>query len=215
MTTTTYSFAQTIEASAKGNLDMKVKLAVTVAASLDNLSVLVKVGGWTPNAVAKASKELETFLLGYVKEYTELHEIEELSSDKIRVHLQQRVQESKRTLGLEIITLTIASFDPVNPQIADAIRQREHARIMEQTEALNQRARIAATFGKITVDALNTPGCGAAKPAGATRAGTAGARRSAGLLRRPGGAADLRAIAADQRRARAPFPPARWIVWRR
>ena len=152
MTTTTYSFAQTIEASAKGNLDMKVKLAVTVAASLDNLSVLVKVGGWTPNAVAKASKELETFLLGYVKEYTELHEIEELSSDKIRVHLQQRVQESKRTLGLEIITLTITSFDPVNPQIADAIRQREHARIMEQTEALNQRARIAATKVRLNAD---------------------------------------------------------------
>ena len=47
---------------------------------------------------------------------------------------------------------TIASFDPVNPQIADAIRQREHARIMEQTEALIQRARIAATKVRLNAD---------------------------------------------------------------
>jgi len=152
ITISTYSFGQTIDASAKGNLDIRVKLAVTVAASLENLPVLVRVGGWSAEAVSRASKELETLLLGYVKEYTELHEIEELSSEGIRGHLQQRVQEGKRLLGLEIIALTIASFDPVNPQIAEAMRQREHARILEQTEALNQRTRIAATRARLSAD---------------------------------------------------------------
>jgi hypothetical protein len=145
ITKTTYSFTQTIDASAKGNLDIRIKLAVTVAASMDDLAVLVKVGGWAPDAIARSAKELETLLLGYVKGYTELHEVEELSSDKIRAYLRERVQESRSVLGLEVVTLTIASFDPVNPQIADAIRQREHARILEQTEITNQQARVAAT----------------------------------------------------------------------
>ena len=145
ITKTTHSFSQTVDASAKGSLDIRVKLAVTVAASMEDLSVLVKVGGWAPDAIARAARELETLILGYVKGYTELHEVEEISSDRIRGYLQERVQESKRLLGLEVITLTITSFDPVNPQIAEAIRQREHARILEQTEISNQQARVAAT----------------------------------------------------------------------
>jgi hypothetical protein len=152
ITTTAHSFTQSIDASAKGNLDIRVKLAVTVAASLENLPVLVRIGGWSADAVSKAAKELETHLLGYVKEYTELHEIEDLSSDKIREHLQRRVQESTKALGLDIVALTIASFEPVNPQIAEAIRQREHARILEQTETLNQQARIAATRARLKAD---------------------------------------------------------------
>jgi regulator of protease activity HflC (stomatin/prohibitin superfamily) len=152
ITKTTHSFSQTVDASAKGSLEVRVKLAVTVALSMDDLSVLVKVGGWAPDAIARAAKELETLILGYVKGYTELHEVEELSSDRIRGYLQERVQESKHLLGLEVITLTIASYDPVNPQIAEAIRQREHARILERTEVLNQEARVAATRVRLHAD---------------------------------------------------------------
>lgn len=152
ITKTTHSFSQTVDASAKGSLEVRVKLAVTVALSMDDLSVLVKVGGWAPDAIARAAKELETLILGYVKGYTELHEVEELSSDRIRGYLQERVQESKHILGLEVITLTIASYDPVNPQIAEAIRQREHARILERTEVLNQQARVAATRVRLHAD---------------------------------------------------------------
>lgn len=152
ITKTTHSFSQTVDASAKGSLDVRVKLAVTVAASMDDLSVLVKVGGWAPDAIARAARELETLILGYVKGYTELHEVEDLSSDRIRGYLQERVQESKHLLGLEVITLTITSYDPVNPQIAEAIRQREHARILEQTEAVNQQARVSATKVRLHAD---------------------------------------------------------------
>jgi hypothetical protein len=152
ITRTSYSFSQTIDASARGNLDIRIKLAVTVAASLDNLAVLLRVGGWSADAATKAAKELETLLLGYVKGHTELHELEELSSDTIRQHLMQRVQESRKALGLEIIALTIASFEPVNTQIAEAMRQREHARILEQAEVLNQKARIAAAKARLNAD---------------------------------------------------------------
>ena len=149
---TTHSFSQTIDASAKGSLDIRVKLAVTVAASMDDLAVLVKVGGWAPDAIARAARELETLLLGFVKGYTELHEVEDLSSEKIRACCQERIQESKQLLGIEVITLTIASFDPVNPQIAEAIRQREHARILEQTEKSNQEARVAAARARLKAE---------------------------------------------------------------
>jgi hypothetical protein len=152
ITKTTHSFTQTVDASAKGSLDVRVKLAVTVAASMDDLSVLVKVGGWAPDAIARAARELETLIVGYVKGYTELHDVEDLSSDRIRGYLQERVQESKHLLGLEVITLTITSYDPVNPQIAEAIRQREHARILEQTEGVNQQARVAATRVRLHAD---------------------------------------------------------------
>ncbi len=152
ITKTTHSFSQTVDASAKGSLDVRVKLAVTVAASMDDLSVLVKVGGWAPDAIARAARELETLILGYVKGYTELHEVEDLSSDRIRGYLQERVQESNHLLGLDVVTLTITSYDPVNPQIAEAIRQREHARILEQTEAVNQKARVAATKVRLHAD---------------------------------------------------------------
>jgi hypothetical protein len=152
ITKTTHSYSQTVDASAKGSLDVRVKLAVTVAASMEDLSVLVRVGGWAPDAIARAARELETLILGYVKGYTELHEVEDLSSDRIRGYLQERVQESNHLLGLEVITLTITSFDPVNPQIAEAIRQREHARILEQTEAVNQLARVAATKVRLHAD---------------------------------------------------------------
>jgi hypothetical protein len=152
ITKTTHSFSQTVDASAKGSLDVRVKLAVTVAPSMDDLSVLVRVGGWAPDAIARAARELEALILGYVKGYAELHDVEDLSSDRIRGYLQERVQESKHLLGLEVITLTITSYDPVNPQIAEAIRQREHARILEQTEAVNQKARVAATKVRLHAD---------------------------------------------------------------
>lgn len=149
---TAFSFSQTVDASARGNLDIRVKLAASVGASMENLPALVRVGGWAPDAVAHASKELETMILGYVRGLTELHEIEDLSSEKIHSHLLQRLHETRQLLGLEVVTLTVSSFDVVNPQISEAIRQREHARILEQAETLTQQARVAATRARLKAD---------------------------------------------------------------
>jgi hypothetical protein len=149
---TTHSLQLTVDATAKGNLDIRVKLGVTVAASPEHLAALVRVGGWNSDAVAKAAQDLEALLLGSVKEYTEQHKIEELSSEKIREHIGQKVPAAKSTLGLDVISLTILSFEPLNPQISEALKQQEHARILEQTELLNQKARIAGARAKLKAD---------------------------------------------------------------
>jgi hypothetical protein len=149
---TTYSTQMNIEASAKGNLDIKVKVAITVAAALDHIPELIRVGGWSSVAVTKAEKELETIIHSIVKEYTERFEIEELSSVKIYEYLIQKVNLSRNTLGLDIISLTVQSFEALDSKIAEAMRQQESARIMEQTEILNQQARIHATKAKLKAD---------------------------------------------------------------
>ncbi|MFH0734803.1 MAG: SPFH domain-containing protein [bacterium] len=149
---TTFSSQQTIEAAAKGNLDIKIKLSVTVAASLQNIPALIKVGGWNINAVSKSVKELETILQSLVKEFTENFEIEDLSSEKIHNHLKGNANSSSQKLGLEIISLTIQSFEAMDTKISDAMRQQESARIIEQTELLNQKARIAAAKTKLKAD---------------------------------------------------------------
>ncbi|MFA6598278.1 MAG: SPFH domain-containing protein [Ignavibacteriaceae bacterium] len=149
---TTYSTQMNIEASAKGNLDIKVRLAVTVAAALNHIPELIRVGGWNSNAVAKAEKELETIIHGIVKEYAERYEIEELSSSKIYDYLLQKVNATIQKLGLDLISLTVQSFEALDSKIADAMRQQESARIMEQTEKLNQQARIHATKAKLKAD---------------------------------------------------------------
>lgn len=149
---TTHSIQLTVDATAKGNLDIRVKLGVTVAASPEHLTALVRAGGWNTDAVAKAAQDLEALLLGSVKEYTDLHKIEELSSEKIREHLNQKVPAAKASLGLEVISLTILSFEPLNPQISEALKQQEHARLLEQTEVLNQKARIAGARAKLKAD---------------------------------------------------------------
>lgn len=149
---TTHSLQLTVDATAKGSLDIRVKLGVTVAASLDNLGALVRVGGWNADAVDRAAKDFEALLQGYVKAYTEQHGIENLSSEKIHEYLSQKIPASKSSLGLEVISLTILSFEPVNLQISEALRQQEHAHILEQTESLNQKARIAAAKAKLKAD---------------------------------------------------------------
>jgi len=149
---TTHSMQMTVDATAKGNLEIRVKLAATVAASPANLAALVRVGGWSTDAVGKAAKELEALVLGFVKEYTEQFGIEELSSEKIHADLNQKVSANAAKFGVEIISLVILSFEPLNPQISEALRQQEHARILEQTEALNQKARIASAKAKLKAD---------------------------------------------------------------
>jgi hypothetical protein len=149
---TTHSLTVTVDATAKGSIDIKVKLAATVAASLGHLTELIRAGGWSTEAVARAAKELETVLQGFVKGFTEQFEIEELSSQKIHEYLHKEIPASKAALGIEVISLTILSFEPMNPQISEALKQQEQARILEQTEAVSQKARIVSTKAKLKAD---------------------------------------------------------------
>jgi len=149
---TAHSSQVIMESSAKGNLDIKIKISVTVAASLENINALIRTGGWNSEAVSKSAKELEIIINSLVKEYSEKYGIEELSSEKISRYLNEKINFSRIKLGLEIISLTIQSFEALDPNISNALKQQESARILEQTETLNQKARITAAKAKLKAD---------------------------------------------------------------
>jgi hypothetical protein len=149
---TAYPFNISVEASAKGNIDVKIRLSVSVAASLKNINQLIKTGGWNQNLHIKAAKELEITLISIIKEFTEKSGIEELSSEKISGYLAQNSERASEIFGLEIVSLSVQSVEAADRQISDAMKQRESARILEQTELLNQKARISSMKAKLNAD---------------------------------------------------------------
>jgi len=149
---TTHLMEITVDASAKGSIPVTVKLAVTVAAARETIAALIRVGGWNGGAVARAAKELETLLQGQAREVAERTAVESLSSEELHRHLSQKAPAEAAKLGLEVLALTVRSIDPVDPAIAEAMRQRESARILETTETLNQQARVAAAQAKMRAD---------------------------------------------------------------
>ncbi len=149
---TTSPVQLTVDATAAGNLGVRVKLVGSVAPSLDHLPSLIRVGGWNREAVLHAADEVQVLLQGLVKEYTERSGINTLSSANILNFLNENAAVVKEKFGVELISLAIQSLDPTDPEIADALRQQEQARLLEQTERLNQKARIAAAKAKAQAD---------------------------------------------------------------
>jgi len=149
---TVHTIQPEISAEAMGHLEVRIRLAVTVAASLDHLSELVRVAGWDRAAVSKAAGELDAVCDSLVRGYTEKHEIEELSSEKLAVHLQSHLKSAMHQWGLELLSVYVQSVDPVDEKIAEAMRRREADRILEQTEVLSQKARVAAARAKVEAD---------------------------------------------------------------
>ena len=149
---TVHSKILEIEAEAKGKIVMKINLSVSVAASTEHLPALIRVGGWNKDAVSNASKDFDVLLQALVKEFAGNVEIEELTSEKLSLFLDEKLGKNIDTLGLDILSLNVQSVDPAEESIAEAMRKRESARILEQTEAINQKARIAAQKAKIQAD---------------------------------------------------------------
>ena len=149
---TTCPIQVTTEASAAGNIGVRVKLIGSIAPSIEHLSSLIRAGGWNSGAVARVADEAQVLLQGLVKEYTERAEIRELSSAGLVSYLNERLSLIEEKYGIELITLAVQSLDPIDPEIADALRQQEQARLMEQTERLNQQARISAAKAKYQAD---------------------------------------------------------------
>ncbi len=148
----TQSLQLTIDAVASGNVELRIRLAGAAAPSAPHLPELVRVGGWQADAAVRAAEELKVVLQGLVKEFTEPQEIQNLSSRTLLSYLEEKSGACAEKLGLEIISLSVQSFDPANQQIAEALRQQEHARILEQTERLNQQARTSAAKARIQAD---------------------------------------------------------------
>ena len=149
---TTCPIQLTVEGTAAGNLGVRVKLVGSVAPSLEHLPSLIRVGGWNPDAVVRATDEVQVLLQSLVKEYTERAGITTLTSANILAFLNERSEVIKEKFGVELISLAIQSLDPTDPAIADALRQQEQARLLEQTENLSQQARVAAAQSKARAD---------------------------------------------------------------
>lgn len=141
-----------IEGVAAGNLGVVVKLVGSVAPALDNLNALVRIGGWNTDAVARAAEQASIRLEGLVKEYAQQSEIQSLSSKGLSGFLEAQTADFRQRFGLEVISLAVVSLDPADSEIAEALRQQEEARLMEQTEKLNNQARIAAAKSKYQAD---------------------------------------------------------------
>ena len=149
---TIHSLTVKVEAEARGKLGLQVMVILSVAPAVDHLSQLIRVGGWSKDAVVKAAKELEVIVYSAVKGYTEQIVIEELSSAKLSRHLNEQLVETSHALGLDLVSLSVQSIDPVDEEIAEALHQQESSRIQEQTENEKQKARIAATRVRIEAD---------------------------------------------------------------
>ncbi len=149
---TTCPIQLTIEAAAVGSLGVRIKLVGSVAPSLENLPSLIHVGGWNQDAIARSTDEVQVLLQELVKEYTERSEINALSTTNMLAYLHERLAGINEKLGVELISLAIQSLDPTDPEIADAFRQQEQARLLEQTEQLNQQARVSAAKAKSKAD---------------------------------------------------------------
>jgi hypothetical protein len=149
---TTCPIQMTIEATAAGNLEVRVKLVGSVAPSLEHILSLIRVGGWNRDAVERAAEESQVMLQGLIKEHTERSGIHALSSTGILNYLNERSDLIKEKFGVELISLAIQSLEPTDPEIADALRQQEQARLLEQTEHLNNQARVAAAKAKYQAD---------------------------------------------------------------
>ncbi|MBI4876682.1 MAG: hypothetical protein HY822_18760 [Acidobacteria bacterium] len=149
---TTHQIEMNIDGVARGSIRIRTALVVSVAPCREQLASLVRIGGWKGNAVVKAAGEFETVIQGLVREFSERHLIEELSSEKLGEHLAAGAREGAPKFGLDVVALAVQAIDAADPAIAEAMRQRESARILEQTELLNQQARVAAARAKLEAD---------------------------------------------------------------
>lgn len=144
----THSLQLDTEVSAAGNLGMRIKLIGSAAPSIDHLNALVRVGGWGQDAVARAAEGAQVLLEGIAKQYAEGFEIQNLSSSNLLEHLLQQAPVLQEKLGLDLISLSVQTLEPTDPQIASALQQQEQARLHEETERRSHQARAAAAKAK-------------------------------------------------------------------
>lgn len=149
---TVHSSVLETTAEVKGKLGALVRMDISVAATPEYLESLIRAGGWNEDAVSRAAGEFELMLQSMVRVFTEKHEIEELTTEKLSTYLKQQIGTTVEQLGLEVISINIQAIEPVDTDIADAMRKREAARIYEQTELTNQKARISSAKARIEAD---------------------------------------------------------------
>jgi len=149
---TTHPIQLTVEATAEGDLGVRVKLVGSIAPSVKYIQCLVRVGGWNHEAVAHTANEAQVLIEGLVKEYTEHVGIHALSSTGIMNFLNGQSALLEEKFGVELVSLTIQSLEPIDAEIADSLRQQQQASLLEETERKNHEARVAAAKAKYQAD---------------------------------------------------------------
>jgi archaeosine-15-forming tRNA-guanine transglycosylase len=149
---TTCPLQLTIEAAAVGNLLVRIKVIGAAAPSVNHIQSLIRIGGWDSDAVTRAVDQVRILLQGLIKEYTERSEIHTISSPAILKHLKEQSGLIEERFGIELIALAVESWEPVDPDIANALSQQEEARLLEQTERLSHQARIAVAKARYRAD---------------------------------------------------------------
>ena len=136
----------------RGHLGVDVRLSLTVAPHVEHLAALVRAGGWHADAVRRAAGELDGAAQALVGGFVEARELEELSREALASALHEPLVIAARALGLELVGLTVQSVAARDPQIALAFRQREQARVFEQSQAADQAARVAVAKARVEAD---------------------------------------------------------------
>ncbi len=72
-----------------------------------------------------------------VREFSGKFSVEKFSAEMFIKLLTDRLNDSYRALGLEIIFINVQSVEPVDEKISEVIRQSEAARIFGQTDRAN------------------------------------------------------------------------------
>ncbi len=147
-----HSSVMEIDVEVQGKLGALVRMDVSVAASPNHIQQLIRAGGWQEDAVNQALQEFKLMLQSMIRRYSEKYEMEELTTEKLSGYLQQQVGSTVEQLGLEIISINIQSIEPADEEIAEAMRKRESARILEATEKINQQARVSAARARVEAD---------------------------------------------------------------
>ncbi|RKY77224.1 hypothetical protein DRQ12_08660 [candidate division KSB1 bacterium] len=138
-----------VTAPARGKIDVVIKLAATFFPNPEQAHNLIRVGGWSIDAIDKVSGELKGTLQGMVGEIVELHDVTKITCDSIGSEIKKRLKEVEANLGVKVTSVMVYSAEAADKKIADAIRQQEEARIQEEAEKVSQAARIAQTKAQI------------------------------------------------------------------
>jgi len=79
-------------------------------------------------------------------------EITEVTREKLGEALRTRLRDLSPNLGVTIASVVVSAAEAADKKIADAIRQKEEARIQEETERANQQRRIATEKLRLKAD---------------------------------------------------------------
>jgi len=141
-----------VKTQARGKIDVVIKLSVSFFPNAERAENLVRVGGWSPEAIERVAREISGTVQGLVGELVEPLDITQVTRDKLSHMLRQKLQDLAPNFGITVTSVVVSEAEAADKKIADAIRKQEEARIQEETEKANQQSRIAREKLRLMAD---------------------------------------------------------------